>query len=185
MFYIVMEEENDGYKGEIEEVEGDEVDLPVDSEVSLHALHGTRTSNSMKINGMVNKRKITILMDSGSTHSYLDENTARELRIDAEPTSPWVITVVNRERIISRGKCRKFSWVTQGHKFKADLKIIPIGGCDVILGHDWMWDHDPVTLHLKKNCVDIYQDGRNIKLSGEGEQATIRYMSGKGLKKMV
>lgn len=90
----------------------------------------------MKITGMYNKRRVFILIDSGSTQSYLDEGIAQELQCRLESTPPWVITVANVEMTISRTKCRKFKWLSQGHTFGADLRLLPLGGCDIILRHD-------------------------------------------------
>ena len=47
--------------------------------ISLHALDGHTSEKMIKIRGNVGKRKLLILIDSGSLHSFLDENTAKEL----------------------------------------------------------------------------------------------------------
>lgn len=124
--------------GEIfqEEVYGENEALeecPADGEVSLHALQGSRTRRSMRIPVMVNRRRITILIDCGSTHSYLDSATAQDLQVAIETTHPWIVTVAGDHILVSREKCEKFSWQSEGHKFTTSLRIIPIGGCDVIL----------------------------------------------------
>ncbi|EEF39760.1 conserved hypothetical protein [Ricinus communis] len=39
-------------------------------EISLHAIKGSGSMNTLKIKGMVNGKDILILIDSGSTHSF-------------------------------------------------------------------------------------------------------------------
>lgn len=87
--------------------------------------------------------------------------------------------------MISIEKCGKFMWQSEGHKFSANLRIIPTGGCDVILGHDWMWDHDPVTFHLKKNCLGLIKVGKKLMIDAEKDETSLKLMSGKGIKKLL
>lgn len=148
LFQIILrDDESDGTE---EELEAEWMEQPPDGEISLQALHGVRTTNSMKLRGTVNKRPISIFIDSGSTHSYLNVSSVGELHCSLETTLPWIITVANGERTISREKCSRFKWLTHGHEFEAEFRIILLGGCDVILGHDWMWNRDPITFYLEE-----------------------------------
>lgn len=49
-----------------------------------------------------------ILIDSGSTHSFLDETTAMELQCPTLATFPLLLTVANGNKMISRFKCQNF-----------------------------------------------------------------------------
>lgn len=84
LFQLLLSEEKEEETREIvEEMEGvmeiADAELPADGEISLHALQGCRTRNSLKLTGWYNKKKISILVDSGSTHSYLNQASAQEL----------------------------------------------------------------------------------------------------------
>nr|XP_018624029.1 uncharacterized mitochondrial protein AtMg00860-like [Nicotiana tomentosiformis] len=37
----------------------------------------------------------------------------------------------------------------QGRSFKEDLLIIPLGGCDIVLGNDWMKKHNPTKFDMR------------------------------------
>lgn len=161
--------------------------IPADldgGEISIHSLNDNRTRHSMKLKGKCKGREISILIDSGSTHSYLNTFTASELQCIIEETPPWVIIVANGEKTVSKEKCSHFTWSMHGHSFEAELRLIPFGGCDIMLGHDWMWSYDPVTFHLKKNCLDVTKDGRKLQIQGVDDGASLRLMSSKGFSKM-
>jgi len=56
----------------VEEEEGD-------GEISLHALRGLVNSKTIKVGGNVRNQKPMILINSGSTHSFLDEKIAKKI----------------------------------------------------------------------------------------------------------
>ena len=81
-------------KGEEEDpVGGEEATLVPEEEedngeISLHALKGLTNSKIIKVEGKVEESKLMILIDSGSTHSFLDESTAKRLKCPLIPTQP-------------------------------------------------------------------------------------------------
>nr|GLL39467.1 uncharacterized protein LOC109178468 [Ipomoea trifida] len=54
----------------------DQLDRP---EISLHAITGTGNGNTMRVNLLLNNKPITALIDSGSTHNFVDSATAKRL----------------------------------------------------------------------------------------------------------
>nr|GMC79478.1 uncharacterized protein LOC109178468 [Ipomoea batatas] len=46
-------------------------------EISLHTITGTGNGNTMRVNLLLNNRPITALIDSGSTHNFVDSATAK------------------------------------------------------------------------------------------------------------
>ena len=78
----------DTFAGEIEFVGVDM--LP---QLSINAMSGCPGFNTMRVNGHVGKKTIHILLDSGSTHNFLDEQLAKKLgyRLDPIPTQSVAI----------------------------------------------------------------------------------------------
>ena len=53
------------------------------------------------------------------------------------------------------------------HKeFQADLRLIPLGGCDVVLGIQWIVELGPILLDLKNLRMEFIIDGRKFILRG-------------------
>ncbi|XP_075088178.1 uncharacterized protein LOC142170225 [Nicotiana tabacum] len=61
----------------------------MDEAITLNALSGTEVPNAIKLRGEAKRNKITILLDSRSTHSFLDLETAR--RIDPSDKSDYTL----------------------------------------------------------------------------------------------
>ena len=64
-------------------------------EISLHAMKGWTNSKIIKVEGKMGGSKLMVLIDSGSTHSFLDEGTARRMKCPLVPTQPLTVTVAN------------------------------------------------------------------------------------------
>lgn len=109
--------------------------------VTLHAINGEPDSNAMqtmKLTGKFKKRTIHILVDSGSTHNFLDIKVAKNMGLTLWTVDPIPIMVADGRRILSTKTARRFNWQMQGYNFEADFYIIPLEGCEVVLGVKWL-----------------------------------------------
>ena len=69
--------------------------------ISLHAIKGMVDSKIIKVEGKVQKSILMVLIDSGSTHSFIDEGTARKMKWPLASTQPPSVTVANGNRVIT------------------------------------------------------------------------------------
>ncbi|GJU21667.1 reverse transcriptase [Tanacetum coccineum] len=74
--------------------------------ISLNALTGRNTFQTMRVSGYVEKHEIHILIDSGSTYNFLDSNTAKRLGCQLKSTYPLQVTVTNGNNMMSSKMCR-------------------------------------------------------------------------------
>ncbi|GKA89610.1 hypothetical protein Tco_0811422 [Tanacetum coccineum] len=72
-------------------------------------------SRIMRVKGFVRKKVVHTLIDCGSTHNFLDWNTARKLRC----------------------KLRKI-YPLEGITYTTDVMIVPLGGCEMVLEIQWL-----------------------------------------------
>lgn len=93
-------------------------------EISIHALEGVTNNKIIKVEGQANKCNLMILIDSGSTHSFLDESTTERLKCQLTGTPPLSVTVANGSRVMSNSACNGFGWEMQGERFEADLRLL-------------------------------------------------------------
>lgn len=59
--------------------------------IYVHALSGIQSFKTMRINGVIKKTEVNILVDSGSTHNFLDPGVAKRARVRIQQTSPLTI----------------------------------------------------------------------------------------------
>jgi len=72
----------------------------------------------------------------------------------------------------------------QGERFEADLSLLQLGGCDVVLGVDWMKGVSPIRFDFNRMEVSFEKEGRKVTLSGGKEAGTCKMISGKRLQRV-
>ncbi|XP_074346381.1 uncharacterized protein LOC141685160 [Apium graveolens] len=90
-------------------------------EISLNALVGNNSGGTLRFQGIIRGKKVSILIDSGSTHSFVDVGIVKTLGLTAEMVSPLLVTVADVSRQIpERGK-----WISlQGDAKEGQLQTI-------------------------------------------------------------
>ncbi|GJS65134.1 hypothetical protein Tco_0679698 [Tanacetum coccineum] len=78
-------------------VDNDKEDIEEDSvsHISLNSLIGRNTFQTMRVIGYVGKHEIHILIDSSSSHNFLDSKTAKKLGYQLKSTCPLQVYVAN------------------------------------------------------------------------------------------
>lgn len=74
-------------------------------EISLRAITRTGNDNTMRVNLHLNNSPITVLIDLGSTHNFIDSTTAKHLGLNIRSCPYLQVVVANGERITSLGIC--------------------------------------------------------------------------------
>ncbi|GKC75620.1 protein ABC transporter 1, mitochondrial [Tanacetum coccineum] len=101
--------------------------------VSLNALNGINSFQTMRITGKIGKHEVHILVDYGTTLNFLDVNVAKQVGCKIKSTYPLAVTVGGGRKLISDVVCKNFEWQLQGDTFYTDMMILPLGGCEMWL----------------------------------------------------
>ena len=86
LFYIDCEEEEEKEQETHEEKENEmleenkeETIEEITPTISCNALAGITTPQTLKIEGYIKKKKVIVLIDSGSTHNFIHSKIAKDL----------------------------------------------------------------------------------------------------------
>jgi hypothetical protein len=74
--------------------------------VSLHALAGIRTENTMLLQVDVKGRRLLALLDTGLTHNFLHAGTMRRIGLTTSDSTNLRVTVANGDRLACEGMAR-------------------------------------------------------------------------------
>jgi len=85
----------------------------MDPTISCNELAGITTLETLKIEGYIKKKKVIMLIDSGSTHNFIHYKIAMELNFFLYPTPKCQVMVANGGTINCSGKCHNIN-ITMG-----------------------------------------------------------------------
>lgn len=154
-------------------------------EISLNALAGHKSSSTLRLQGVIKGRQVSILLDSGSTHSFIDSQMLKTLGLTPWSTHPLLVIVVDGIQVLIDTTCQQVSYTIQGYAFCNDLWPFTLSSADIILGVDWLFKHNPVIFDYKEDKVIFTKDGKKINLKGDTSLATIHTISVKHLAKLL
>ncbi|XP_026417263.1 uncharacterized protein LOC113312740 [Papaver somniferum] len=154
-------------------------------EISLHALTGQSFHDTIRISGHLHQQAIMVLIDTGSTHSFIDFHLADKLNVHISPTAPMLVTVSNGDSTISKGMCRSLHWEMQGYNFYTDLRALPLGGCDMVLGADWLRQLGDVLFNFSKLTISFMHHGCHTTLQGSSSKPSLSLLSFTSFKKFI
>lgn len=150
-------------------MEGEGNETHEEATFSIHALEGSQGDDTIRMIGHYKNRELLILINSGSTHSFLDEQVAKEMKVPIVTAPAVVVTVVDGRKIFSSNRSLGFTWKIQEHSFTLDVRLLPLGGFVMILGVDWMKLHNPVLFDFENFNISFQVHGKIVSLRGVGE----------------
>jgi succinate dehydrogenase/fumarate reductase-like Fe-S protein len=106
-----------------------------------------RRRKSFRLQGTCGKHQLLILVDSGSVSSFINSDLVDTLQCTRKQMPACSFVVANGAKMACDHFVPQLEWVVQGHVFQQDMKILPLGCYDMIIGHDWLDDHSPMWVH--------------------------------------
>jgi len=135
-------------------------------EISLNAIIGTPSPKTMRLVGIVQFHSLTILIDSGSTHNFLDVKFAASLGFKPLQGEEISVRVANGQKVFSPGSCKAVSIKLQGFSFQTDLFILSLVGCDMVLGIQWLQTLGPILWDFAALKMQFSFQGQQYVLQG-------------------
>jgi len=117
--------------------------------ISCNALAGITTPQTLKIEGHIKKKKVIVLIDSGSTHNFNHCKIVKELNCFLYLAPKCQVMVANGGTINFSTKCHNIKLSMGEYVFNSPMLSIPIGGADFVLGILWLQPSGPILLIFK------------------------------------
>jgi hypothetical protein len=110
----------------------------LEPEITLHALTGWTTPETMRVSAKIRSHKVIVLIDSGSTHNFISNRLASMLRLPVIPTKSFHVQVANGEGLTCQGRYDKVRVELQGTEFYLTLFYLLLTGIDLVMGVQWL-----------------------------------------------
>ena len=103
------------------------------AEITLYALLGCPSPGTMRVLVRINHQELVILIDTGSTHNFLDTSIWMLLKLPMSIKDSFEVKIANGTMVKTKGACHVVNLKIQGQEFIMDLNVLSLGGCDVVL----------------------------------------------------
>ncbi|MCH84285.1 retrotransposon-derived protein PEG10-like, partial [Trifolium medium] len=132
---------------------------PPDSELfqlSLQAATGQPSPRTLRFTATIHNRRVTVLVDSGSSHNIIQPRITSFLHLPVQPLSSFTVMVGNGEHLHCTGICNDIPIVVNDHTFSISLYVLPIQGADVVLGVQWLQTLGPFVSDFTIPSMQFY-----------------------------
>jgi hypothetical protein len=134
--------------------------------ISLISLVGFSAPQTLKLIGYIKHQKVIILVDSGSTHNFIHHHIAQETHCYIHAINNFQIMIANGGSMKCRGCCENVHLQISGYHLKSHMFAIDMGGCDIVLGVDWLRTLGPILMDFKDLTMQFDQEGHKYKFQG-------------------
>jgi hypothetical protein len=141
-------------------------------------------SHMIEVEGKLNNQTISILIDSRASESYIDPKMVEILQFPRNKHGKsWLVQLATGDKRKINEMVKTCLMDMNGLSTKADLKILPLGSYDCLIGMDWLDQHHAILDYHNKafTCMDEEWNLRAIQ--GIPKVVTVREISTLQLKK--
>ncbi|KAG7990670.1 hypothetical protein I3843_02G036300 [Carya illinoinensis] len=163
--YVLLEDESNEVEDEAhEETSSEELEQEgaesseslEEADLSLNAISGVPRSASMRVMAWVGKFEVTPLVDSGSTHNFVNSNIVTKIGLKSCAINPFEVKVANGDKLKCEEIVREVKMNIQSVRIVADLHVLALGSLDIVLGNAWLRsvgkvlnDYEKMTMEFK------------------------------------
>ena len=111
-----------------------------------------------------------MLVDSGSTHNFIQDRKAKFLGLKVIPAQGFHVLVGNGDELSCSAVCKQVPLHLGKHKLLVDLFVLPLSGAELVLGVQWLTTLGPVLIDYDQLTMKFVKDGQMVQLKGQNHE---------------
>ena len=140
--------------------------------ISLSAITGIRTEDTMQVHIAIGNYELTALIDSGSTHNFISSAAARRVGLHFHDSKGAHVVVANGDRVACRGLARDVAIRIGEEHFTVDCYTIPLDCYDMVLGVKYLRTLGPILWDFDDLRMAFWHNGKRVLWKGIGSMRT-------------
>jgi hypothetical protein len=120
----------------------------------------------LKLIGYLKHRKVIILVDSGITHNFIHRCIAQETHCYIHVVNNFQIMIANGGSMKRGRRCENVHLQISDYHLKSHMFSIDMGGCNIVLGEDWLRTLGPILMDFQNLTMQFDQEGHQYKFQG-------------------
>jgi predicted aspartyl protease len=132
----------------------------------------------IEVEGMINNQTLTILIDLGASHSYIDPKMVESLQLlRNKHGKSWLVQLATGAIRNINDMVKSCLIDMNGLNTKADLNILHLGSYDCLIGMDWLNQHHTLLYCHNKELTCLNEEGKLRKVQRIPRAVAIREIS--------
>ena len=136
--------------------------------ISLHAITGIRTEETMQLYVSIGNEQFIALLDSGSTSNFVRLNVTRRTKLAFNHCPSSGVIVANGDRVACRGYACDVAIRIADEFFDINCYTIPLGTYDMVLGVSFLHKLGPIPWDFDDLCMAFWHQQRRVFWHGIG-----------------
>jgi hypothetical protein len=135
--------------------------------ISQSAVTGSKAPRTVRFSGSIQGLSLKMLLDSGSSSSFISETVAAKLQNISVQSSPCRVRIAGGGILPSAATLLNVPWSVGQYTFTSDLRVLPLTAFDMIIVMDWLESFSPMQAHWKDKWLSIPYEGTSVILQGD------------------
>jgi len=170
----------------LNEMAVDEMLTETFGQLSLNAIAGTEGANSLQLKATVKNKTMLILVDTGSSHSFVSSQFVHMAQLSTVPMPRQQIRLADGSCMSTTHQVKDLQWYIQGSTFTKDMIVLDKLPYDAILGFDWLQQFSPMQCDWGAKTLQFHHEGKWVTLHGLSKSpVTLTSMSAKQMFKSI
>jgi hypothetical protein len=123
--------------------------------ISQAATTGFVAPKTVQFSGSIQHKQISILVDSGSSASFISAKLASQLSSVVPLNNVIKVQIAGGGILVCAQVIPQALWFIGDISFQSDLRVLPLSSYDMIIGMDWLERHSPMRVHWKHKWLEI------------------------------
>ncbi|CAL9249063.1 unnamed protein product [Arabidopsis halleri] len=135
--------------------------------LSMNSFLGKHSPKTTKLQGVVNRSRVVVLIDSGASHNFVTPSLAAKLKLKLSQDTSMEVMLGNGVSVHGSGVCKDVKFSLAGVEFQGNFIALDLGGVDVILGVEWLETLGLCEVDWKSQVWRFYYKGIQVTLQGD------------------
>jgi hypothetical protein len=138
----------------------------VEPVISLNALTGFSTPQTLKLIGYIKHRRSSFWLIVATPIILFITTFSQETHCYIHAINNFQIMIANGGSMKCGGHCENVCLQIGDYHLKSHMFSINMGGCDIVLGADWIRTLGPILMDFKELTMQFDQEGHQYKFQG-------------------
>lgn len=107
-----------------------------------------------------------LLLDLCSSHSFVDQALVEKLQCPLVDIQTLKVKMASGDFMYCDKMVPNMQWWLQGHTFETDMRVLPLGGYDGILGMDWLEKQGVMNCNWEQKWIEFDHKQQKVRLTG-------------------